>query len=197
MSRTVAAVLALLAVLVGACSGGANAAECELPGVRSGLCPIPPDEREAVPDDEVEVLDADAAVGEADDAADTMSLDDLRGEVVVLNFWASWCGPCRAEQPELNAAAETLPDDAVTFLGVNIEDAEIDAGSYIDEFDVPYDSVFDPSNAYASRFGGIGPRSIPSTIVVDERGRVAVRIAGTIADADELIVLVSEVVEEG
>src|SRR5699024_7967607 len=96
-----------------------------------------------------------------------VSLADHRGQVVVMNFWASWCGPCRAEQPDLNEAFELLPDTEVTFLGVNISDAEANAVAHLREFDVPYASVYDPENVYAANFRGIGPRTIPSTVFID------------------------------
>ena len=165
-------VLALGGVLLAACSsGGAQAADCEgLPGVRPGLCPIPVEERVEAPVDQLEVVGEDRALG----------LDEFAGRVVVLNFWASWCGPCRVEQPDLNEAFEQLPEDEVAFLGVNIEDAEPNALAHIREFDIPYPSLFDPANDYASRFTGVGPRSIPSTLFIDADGRVAVRVFGVI-----------------
>ncbi|MTV24411.1 TlpA family protein disulfide reductase [Nitriliruptoraceae bacterium ZYF776] len=183
--RRVPALLAVLAMLLTACSGGEDGFACEerLPGVRSGLCPIPEDRREPAPDQAVPVLDGDG---------DERSLADLRGELVVVNFWASWCGPCRTEQPDLNDASEQLAGQGVTFLGVNIDDSETGARGHLREFDVPYPSLFDPTNAYAARFGGIGPRTIPSTILIDPEGRVAARIFG-LTTATEITVLADHI----
>jgi thiol-disulfide isomerase/thioredoxin len=168
--------LAALAVLVAACSGtGSSAADCErIAGVRAGLCPIAEPERGAAPTDAVPVLGEDAE----------LSLEEFQGRVVVLNFWASWCGPCRLEQPDLNEAHGLLPSDEVAFLGVNIEDTEPNALAHVREFAMPYPSLFDPGNDYASRFQGIGPRTIPSTIFIDAQGRVAVRVFGVIGTGE-------------
>jgi thiol-disulfide isomerase/thioredoxin len=168
--------LAALAVLVAACSGtGSSAADCErIAGVRAGLCPIAEPERGPAPTDAVPVLGEDA----------DLSLEEFQGRVVVLNFWASWCGPCRLEQPDLNEAHGLLPSDEVAFLGVNIEDTEPNALAHVREFAMPYPSLFDPGNDYASRFQGIGPRTIPSTIFIDAQGRVAVRVFGVIGTGE-------------
>jgi thiol-disulfide isomerase/thioredoxin len=120
---------------------------------------------------------------------------DHRGRLVVVNFWGSWCGPCRTEQPELNEVAHQLGDAAV-FLGVNFQDAEADALAYQREFDVPYDSLQDRTGGYAARYGGIGPAAIPSTVLIDPEGRVAVRIFGS-TSATEVAVLADRVLSGG
>jgi thiol-disulfide isomerase/thioredoxin len=173
-------VLVVLALTVTACG---TPPDCErIAGVRTGVCPLPVEERRQAPDLALPVLAVDAAVGAFAAAGqvlpDELSLADLRGRVVIVNFWASWCGPCRIEQPDLNAAWALLPGDEVVLVGVNIEDTEANAMAHLREFEVPYLSLYDPVNALAGRFDGIGARTIPSTVFLDREGRVAARVLG-------------------
>jgi thiol-disulfide isomerase/thioredoxin len=182
--------LAVLALLLAACGGGESAAaECDpIPGVRAGLCLTPPDQRVAAPAEAYPVL------GDEDERR---SLDEWRGQVLVLNFWASWCGPCRVEQPDLNAAHDALDGDDVAFLGVNIEDSPAANGlAHEREFEIPYPSLFDPSNDLAFGFGASGPRVPPSTLFLDRDGRVAARVLGTVGTA-EVVGLAEAIAAEG
>lgn len=177
-----------LALVVSSC---ASAPECDrIPGVRPGVCPLPVTERQPVPEVTLPVLPSDAALAAG---VSELSLADLGGRVVVVNFWASWCGPCRIEQPDLNAVDALLPDSDVVLVGVNIEDTEANALAHLAEFAVPYVSVFDPVNELAGRFDGIGARTIPSTVFVDAEGRVAARVLG-LTDAREIAALAGAVV---
>lgn len=183
------ALLLSLVFLAACASGTGNAADCDrIAGVRPGLCPIPADERRVAPIDELEALTTQGLGG-------SLSLEDFRGRVVVLNFWASWCGPCRVEQPDLNDAHDMLPADAVAFLGVNIEDSVANAAAHLREYGVEYPSVYDSANRYASRFKGVGPRTIPSTIFIDRHGRVAARIFG-IVSTGELVGMADAIANE-
>ncbi len=109
-----------------------------------------------------------------------LSVAALRGKPLVLNFWASWCGWCRGEQPALEQASKELAG-SVGFVGVNFRDAHSAALAYLDEYHVTYPSLYDPSTAYALRLGDLGPTAPPYTLLVDAHGRIAARIAGTIA----------------
>ena len=170
--------------------GCAAAPDCDrIPGVRPGVCPLPVADRQAAPDVTLPVLQTDAA---RTTGVSELSLADLQGRVVIVNFWASWCGPCRIEQPDLNQVHALLPDSEVVLVGVNIEDTEANALVHLAEFAVPYLSVFDPVNELASRFDGIGARTIPSTVFVDAEGRVAARVLG-LTDTREVAALADAV----
>lgn len=187
--RARALLLGGLALLVAAC-GNDQAADCDrIAGVRDGICPVPVEERGEAPTDPLAAIDIDGL----DDVQ--ISLADHKGQVVVMNFWASWCGPCRVEQPDLNEAFELLPDTEVAFLGVNVGDAEANAVAHLREFDVPYTSVYDPESVYASSFQGIGPRTIPSTVFIDPQGRVAARVFGLIGTS-EIVGLADHIASE-
>ena len=167
-------------------SGCAAAPDCDrIPGVRPGVCPLPVAERQPAPDVTLPVLQTDTARAAG---VTELSLADLQGRVVIVNFWASWCGPCRIEQPDLNQVHDLLPDAEVVLVGVNIEDTEANALAHLAEFDVAYLSLFDPVNELAGRFSGIGARTIPTTIFLDPEGRVAARLLG-LTDMREIVAL--------
>jgi thiol-disulfide isomerase/thioredoxin len=181
--------VALAALVLSSC---AAAPECDwIPGVRPGVCPLPVAEREPAPDVTLPVLPSGAGLASG---VTELSLADLQGRVVIVNFWASWCGPCRIEQPDLNAVHALLPDVEVVLIGVNIEDTEANALAHLAEFDVPYLSLFDPVNELAGQFSGIGARTIPTTLFLDIEGRVAARVLG-LTDTREIVALASAVAE--
>jgi thiol-disulfide isomerase/thioredoxin len=109
---------------------------------------------------------------------DRVTPELFREKVTLVNFWASWCGPCRGEQPELNDAHAELTADNVSFVGVNVLDPEANAAAFRREFEVPYPSILDRAGEFAARFKGVSPQALPTTIVLDREGRVAVRLFG-------------------
>ncbi|WP_227014595.1 MULTISPECIES: TlpA family protein disulfide reductase [Nocardiopsis] len=110
---------------------------------------------------------------------DEISLGDYEGGILVLNVWASWCGPCRTEQPVLDEVHTEYADLGVDFLGVNIKDDETAARSYVDSKDVAYPSLYDQPGKVPQAFRDtVPPRSIPSTLVIDPEGRIAARVIG-------------------
>jgi thiol-disulfide isomerase/thioredoxin len=111
-----------------------------------------------------------------------ISLDAWRGSPVVIVFWGSWCGPCRDEQPQLNAVARRTTTTGARFVGVSVRDDRGSALAYIRDLGVPYDSILDENDALVGRYDVVGP---PATFVVDGAGHVAARLLGPV-NGDEL-----------
>ena len=101
-------------------------------------------------------------------SGDTLSSAELKGHPVVINFWASWCLPCREEAPLLERTWRRYRDDGVILLGVNIKDAESDAKAFVDEFDITYPVVRDLDQELTRSFG---VRGLPETFFVDHEWR--------------------------
>jgi thiol-disulfide isomerase/thioredoxin len=137
--------------------------------VSSAVAVVPEDRRQPLP----------AFTGRTLDDQE-IDLTSLRGRPLVLNFWASWCGPCRAEQEGLELASKALAGQDVRMVGVNIRDDEGAASSYLEEFRVGYPSLFDRPAVLPARLGALGPQAPPYTLVVDAEGRVAARVFGAL-----------------
>jgi cytochrome c biogenesis protein CcmG/thiol:disulfide interchange protein DsbE len=105
----------------------------------------------------------------------TIRLSDFRGKVVFLNFWASWCPPCRAEARMLEQAWQRYKDQGVVFLGVEIQDKEEAARGFIQEFGITYINGRDPQNRIAIDYGVYG---IPETFFIDKDGRITYKHIG-------------------
>jgi thiol-disulfide isomerase/thioredoxin len=118
------------------------------------------------------------------------SLSDEQGRVVVLNVWASWCAPCRAEASDLQAASAELAAKGVTFVGLNTRDSQAAAEAFVDRFGITYDSVVDQDGSLQLLFRDtLPPAAIPSTLVIDQQGRVAARAIGEV-DRSRLLGLI-------
>lgn len=107
-----------------------------------------------------------------------------RGHVVVIDWWGSWCGPCRKEQPELDALALRFASQGVHFLGVDIRDNLASALAYVHDFKVPYPSIFDPNTLTGDPWLVIAP---PTIVVVDAGGNIRGRFLGTLTGLRSLI----------
>jgi thiol-disulfide isomerase/thioredoxin len=128
----------------------------------------------------------------------TVSAEDYRGSVLVVNFWYASCPPCRAEAPDLAELATVYADQGVRFLGVNVYDNASGAQSFEKTFDIPYPSALDADTgelrlAFA---GDLPPSGIPTTFIVDRDGRVAARLLGYIYDRSMFEDMLDRVVAE-
>ncbi len=97
------------------------------------------------------------------------SIADYRGRWVLVNLWASWCGPCRQEAPDLESFARRYKDD-VTVLGINVQDNSDDALAFLREFDVAYPQLRSVGEERSAAFGSTG---VPENFLVDPQGRLA------------------------
>ena len=108
-------------------------------------------------------------------SGDTLRLSDLYGQVVVLNFWASWCGPCVTEMPAFERVYNEYRERGVTFLGIDTQDVELAAKAFADRIDVTYPLGVDESGRLAVEFGQVGSDGVfalPTTVILGADGRV-------------------------
>ena len=99
------------------------------------------------------------------------------GKVLVLNVWASWCSPCRAEAPALQELSINHPE--VQFLGVLTRDSLVAARAFVERFGIQYPSLVD--DAILLKFHGqLTPNAIPTTLIIDTQGRIAARVSGEV-----------------
>jgi thiol-disulfide isomerase/thioredoxin len=99
----------------------------------------------------------------------SVSLEELRGQVVMINFWASWCGPCREEMPLLEQIHQRYEPLGFTLLGVNVEENSGDAEAWLKDRPVSFPILFDPGNGVSKLYDVV---AMPSTVLVDRQGNV-------------------------
>ena len=121
-------------------------------------------------------------------SGETFDLADYRGSPVIINFWASWCGPCRIEAPELEQAWRRFGEEGVVFIGVNVQDFDDSALSFIEEFNITYPNGPDEEGLATIDYGVGG---IPVTFFIDQDGMVARRFVGSMNQA-QLSVWINE-----
>lgn len=166
-------VAALLAVLIGGQAAVAGCSQSKADDTTGGfvsgngtITVVEAGDREPAPDLSGETLDG-----------KPIALSDFRGKTVVVNVWASWCGPCREEAPELSKASDALKDDGVRFLGIAIRDEVSSAKAFNNRWNVDYPSINDPASRTLLGFRESLPAvAVPTTYVIDDQGRVAARI---------------------
>ncbi len=123
----------------------------------------------------------------------TIALEEYTGKVVALNFWASWCAPCRQEAPGLQDTWQDYRSRGVQFLGVDYRDDRAAARAFQGEFGITYPSVYDPAGKLAYDYGLIG---LPTTFIIDREGRIAYQFVGY-TDATLLKSALDDVVGRG
>lgn len=170
--KVVLAVLSAVVVLLAGCSTGDDAVaqggtfEFVAPGGKTDIFYDPPDSRgKPGPISGPDLMDP----------TKTLSLDDFPNDVVVVNVWGQWCGPCRSEISELQKVYDETRGLGVAFLGIDVRDNNRDAAvDFIVDRDITFPSIYDPPMRTMIAFGGRYPTTvIPSTIVLDRQHRVA------------------------
>ncbi len=195
MKKTMASIMAMGAALaLSACAPTDPATEQFLNGSNSGYI-----------SDTYQVVEiAESERGEAVDFegeteyGDKLSSEDLKGDVVVVNFWYAACGPCRVEAPILEEVYQEYKDAGASFIGVNTSDLADTAKSFADTYGVSYPSILDvKSGDVELAFAAVAPMTAtPTTVILDKQGRPAARIIGAVPDVSILSTIVRELTEE-
>jgi thiol-disulfide isomerase/thioredoxin len=174
MARVVRLVVVALAAVfaVGGC-GGESGSGAGGAGGLSTLVEVKPAERKPAPPLAADLLDGG---GRFDPST-------VHGQVLVVNFWASWCSPCRAEAADLETVYQATKAKGVAFLGINISDGR-DKALAFERGRTTYPSIFDPAGRVALGFKDVPPSTIPATLVIDREGRVAVAIRTAVTKAN-------------
>jgi thiol-disulfide isomerase/thioredoxin len=170
----------VLALLTG-CSTGSDAVDVNnggefrfVAGTPSGEV-IPEDQRGTAPEFSGTMLET----------GEKFLSSALADQVVVLNFWGSWCAPCRVETPEFSEVSTEFGTAGVQFLGVNVKETDKQfATAFIDRFGIGFPSLYDPRGEVALAFRDFPANAIPSTIVIDPQGRVAAVYTGSVSQGD-------------
>jgi len=121
----------------------------------------------------------------------TISLDDFRGEIVVLNVWGSWCGPCRSEAGELQQVA----DSGVQVLGIDVRDSRSAAADFVQNYGLTYPSIYDPPGRSLFALSGVPRSVVPLTVVLDRQHRVAAVFLRSVL-AQDLLPVVQRIAAE-
>lgn len=180
VARGAVAALAAVTVLAAGCSSGRGDAvssgetfDFVSPG---GQTEITYDVGERKPLDELSGPDV-------MDKSKQLSLDDFKGEVVVINLWGQWCAPCRSEVDDLQRLQEKNKADGFTVFGINLRDPNIQKPQdFIKDNGVTYPSIWDPSQAAVAALHGFPTSVVPSTLVLDRDHKVAAVYLAEVSD---------------
>ena len=117
-------------------------------------------------------------------AGTQFSWASVRGHPVVLDFWASWCGPCRLEQPDINKLYSKYAARGVAFVGVDMRDDNAAAGAYNHDYAVAYSSINDADEQVSAAYNVSAP---PTLIVIDQHGNIVKRFLGTVVGVSDIL----------
>ncbi|MDL5155327.1 TlpA family protein disulfide reductase [Actinomycetospora termitidis] len=167
MRRAFLTVLVAALVVLAGCSAGENRDD-------GGFTFVAPGGQTQISYPEAERRPLSPVAGDSLTAPGTpLSTAQFRGQVVVLNIWGSWCGPCRAEAGALEQVAEASRPRGVQFIGVDVRDDRAAASDFVRDRGVSYPSIFDPPGRSLLALRGYPRNAVPSTIVLDRQQRVA------------------------
>lgn len=177
--KSLLALAAVALLVVAGCSTGTDAVDQNAAGQfrfvsankKGDLIPV--SKRKAAPTFSGTLLDGKSA-----------KLSDFRGKVVALNFWGSWCAPCRVEAPDLQKVYAKDKARGLQVVGVDVKDTKSDAESFLTGKGITYPSFWDPQGRAALTFRDFNPNAIPSTILLDRKGRVAGVYLSSLLDND-------------
>jgi thiol-disulfide isomerase/thioredoxin len=170
-SRRLRALILAVALVTAGCGGASGGSGSGTSGNSSTLVEFAAGKRTAVPALSGDLLDG----GKFD-------LASQRGKVVVVNFWASWCPPCRAEAADLEAVYQATKGQSVAFVGIDIRD-DRDRAKAFEAGRSTFPSIFDPPGRLALDFN-VPPNTIPATLVIDRSGKLAAVIRTSVRKTD-------------
>ncbi len=113
--------------------------------------------------------------------ANEMSLEDFKGKGVVLNFWATWCGPCREEMPLFEEVWKKYKDKGVVFLGIDVMDDKDNASKFLETIGITYPNLYDPSGQVSTKYKVI---ALPATFFIDKEGNIVAKNYGAFVGRD-------------
>lgn len=186
--RAVLAALAVGAVVLTGCSGGSdavdqtNGGEFRYVGATKSGTLIPVAQRKTAGDATAALLNG----------TGTFSLAAERGKVVVLNFWATWCPPCRVETPQFDALYRKVKSPTMQFVGLAVKDvSKSSVQSFVHDNDITFPIAYDQTAKSALQLGKLPLVGLPDTVVVDKQGRVAAVYVGPLTPGDLQPILTS------
>ena len=106
-----------------------------------------------------------------------MGLKDLQGKVVFLNFWATWCGPCRDEMPSMEALYTQYKDKGLEIIAVNVRESSKEVLAFMNEYSLSFPAVLDSDGRVSNSYG---IQAIPTSFIIDREGKIITRLVGSI-----------------